>query len=801
MKVATREVPVLRTLTRNALRRTWGSAVVLVLFVALSAMLASSAGALVTTVSGATTSFMGQARTPHFLQMHAGALDEQRLTEFAADNDLVEEFAVSSMLNVDGAAIRVTGPATDATLASGLQDNSFVTQNADFDFLLDTRNQVIEPEPGTVWLPLYYQDLLGLEVGQTLTVSGPGAKVALTIAGFLRDSQMNSSYASSKRLLVAPVDKAALAAAVGETGRTEHLIQFRLSAPAVVGDFEAQYRAAGLEANGPTITWSLFVLVNSLSEGITAAIVILVTLLLVGIALLCIKFTLLTTIEQDYREIGVLKAIGLRNRDLKRLYSRRYLVLASAGAVLGLIASLGLSRLLLRRVELFMGPSERTLLALLSGVALSGLVVVIVILAVRRTLNRIERVSPVQAIRSGPANASPKPGSRPPPRPSLIADNPGVNVRLGLRDLRRRRGLYAVPLVIFTLASFILVVPQNLYSTVIRPDFITYLGAGVSDMRFDVQAPVDRERLTTLSDELTGDPRVTEFAVLATASYTAVDADGTKVLVKLESGDLATFPLSYLKGAAPTSDDQVALSTIQADALDAGLGDMIAVSPVAPAGGTAGPLELTVSGIYQDVTNGGMSAKMIADHTSTDLMWSTVYADFEPGLAMNSVIAEYAAANPDLKVSSVHEYLLATLGGTIAALRNASLAAFFVGLAVAAMITALFMPLLIARDAFSIAVMKALGFRFRHIQRQYVVRSLVVLIAGVALGAVLANTLGGGLAGLFLSGVGLSRLQLAANGWLVYLASPLSLLAVVAATTLISTRPGIRFSISSTLKE
>src|SRR5690606_36171091 len=108
------------------------------------------------------------------------------------------------------------------------QDNSFVTQNADFDFLLDTRNQVIEHEPGTVWLPLYYQDLLGLEVGQTLTVSGPGAKVALTIAGFLRDSQMNSSYASSKRLLVAPVDKVALAAAVGETGSTEHLIQFRL---------------------------------------------------------------------------------------------------------------------------------------------------------------------------------------------------------------------------------------------------------------------------------------------------------------------------------------------------------------------------------------------------------------------------------------------------------------------------------------------------------------------------------------------------------------------------------------------
>lgn len=792
------ESNVLRSLSRNALRRNRLIAVLLVVFVAIAVMLASSAAALVITARGASASLMEQAQTPHFLQMHAGEVDEVRLAEFAETSPLVEQYAAVPMLNVDGAAIRVTGVGTDATLAAGLQDNSFVTQSADFDLLLDTQGQVISPEQGTVWLPLYYRSPLGLEEGQTLTVSGPEASVTLTVAGFLRDSQMNSSYASSKRLLVTGTDQEALAEAVGEAGAVEHLIQFRLTDPGAVGEFETEYRAAGLEANGPTVTWPLFILINSLSEGITASIVILVTLLLVAIALLCVRFTLLTTIEQDYREIGVLKAIGVRAHDLRRLYSRRYLMMAVAGALAGFIASWALSPFLLRNVRLFMGPSGRTGPSLLAGLVLSAVIVAVVWLTVRRTLRRLQRVSPVQAIRTG--SATDVSGSRRAPL-SVVGGWPGTNVRLGLRDLVTRRGLYVVPLVVYTLASFVLIVPQNLLTTVTRPDFITYMGAGVSDMRVDVQQPADPERVAGLVQDLAEDPQVTRSTALSTASYTAPGADGAPATVKIEAGDLAAFPLTYMEGRAPTTSSQIGMSQMQADDLGLGLGDEIVVTPVLAADGEPQPLELSLSGVYQDVTNGGRTAKMLASHTSADLMWVTVFADFEPGVDVTSASAGYAADNPDLKVSSVREYVDSTLGGTIDALRSSSIAALVIGLVVAALITTLFMRMLITRDAFPIAVMKALGFRERHIHTQYVVRSVVVLAVGVLLGAVLANTLGGALAGLLLSTIGLSQLTLVANPWLAYLATPVLLLAVVVVTTLLSSRPSDHLSISSTIKE
>nr|NLD39950.1 FtsX-like permease family protein [Actinomycetales bacterium] len=750
------------------------------------------------TSTGAAASLMEQARTPHFLQMHAGPVDEQRMAAFSAGNPLVEEYAVVPMLNVDGAAIRVIGEGTDTTLAAGLQDNSFVAQNREFDHLLDTSGQIIDPAPGTVWLPLYYRESLDLAIGEMLTVTGPGETAEFAVAGFLRDSQMNSSYASSKRLLVAEEDLDRLGSTLGEAGSIEYLIQFRLTDAGAVGPFETAYRSAGLEANGPTLSWTLFRLINSLSEGITAAIVILVTVLLVAIALLCVRFTLLTTIEQDYGEIGVMKAVGVRSRDLRRLYLHRYLAMAVAGAAVGFATSWGLSQILLRNVRLYMGPAGRTVPSLLIGLTLCVLVVATVALAVRVTLRRLERVAPVQAVRTGTAP------QRHPARPSrtlsAVGDRPGVNVRLGLRDLRGRAGLYAVPLVVYTLTAFILVVPQNLHTTVTAPNFITYMGAGVSDMRIDVQQPADPARAAEVGQALAGDPLVARHASLATASYTTDDADGAPTTLKIESGDLAAFPLTYMDGRAPSGPGEIGLSRLQADVLGKGLGDQLDVTPVV-ASDAAGALELAVTGIYQDVTNGGRTAKMVEPHTSADLMWATLYADFAPGTEVEATIASYAADHPDLKVSSVPAYVDATLGGTIDSLARASIYALVIGLAVAGLITALFMRMLIARDVFPVAVMRALGFRDSHIQRQYVVRALVVLVVGVVFGTLLANTAGGSLASVLLSAIGLSQLDLVAQPLLAYLATPLALLLVVGLATIASTRQDSRTPVSTLLKD
>ena len=51
---------------------------------------------------------------------------------------------------------------------------------------------------------------------------------------------------------------------------------------------------------------------------IVAGLLIAVGICLICIALLVLRFTLVFSIEEQYQEIGILKAIGLKNRNIKK---------------------------------------------------------------------------------------------------------------------------------------------------------------------------------------------------------------------------------------------------------------------------------------------------------------------------------------------------------------------------------------------------------------------------------------------------------------------------------------------------
>lgn len=72
-----------------------------------------------------------------------------------------------------------------------------------------------------------------------------------------------------------------------------------------LNEFENEYIAAGLESNGPVITYPIFKMINGISDGIMIVVILLVSILVTLIALMCIRFTLLTKIEEDYRKLAL----------------------------------------------------------------------------------------------------------------------------------------------------------------------------------------------------------------------------------------------------------------------------------------------------------------------------------------------------------------------------------------------------------------------------------------------------------------------------------------------------------------
>ncbi|MBD8005649.1 ABC transporter permease [Bacillus norwichensis] len=751
------------------------------IFVTVAAALVALSAILVVNLSGAIDTLMKQAKTPHFMQMHSGDIDTERLANFADQNSQVDEFQVNEFLNVDGAKIVIEG----TSLANNIQDNGFSTQSEKFDYLLDLGGEVITVLDGEIYVPVGYMKDGTAKVGDTLVID----RKKFTVAGFLRDSQMNSLLASSKRFLVSENDYAA----IKDFGNTEYLIEFRLKDLSAISTFEAAYTSAGLEANGPTITYPLFKMLNAISDGLMIAVILLLSALVVAIALMCIRFTLLAKIEDDYREIGVMKAMGLRVSDLKKIYLVKYAAIAAVGSIFGLGLSLVFRGMLLENIRLYMGESDHYFSAFLCGIIGILFMFFAIILYVNGVLRRFRKISATEAIHFGTSQEKTLGAKR-----FTLSDNRlfNINIFLGIKDVLTRKKLYVTMLVVLMISIFIIIVPQNLYNTISSKSFTTYMGIGNSDMRIDIQQTDHMsKKAEEIINTMSNDHAISKYAVLTTKPFNMRLEDGTKERLKIELGDHSKFPVDYSEGAAPASKDEIALSAMNADELNKKVGDIITLE------NKGEERNLTVSGIYSDITNGGKTAKAVFTDNSVDIMWYVISVEFSDPSLIGNKVSEYADRFDYAKVSDIDEYIEQTYGSTIDSIRKASFASIVVALMITVLVTLLFMKMLLAKDRYSIAVMKSFGFTNFDITVQYIARSVFILLVGVVFGTLLANTLGEMLAGAVISSFGASTFKFVVDPLSAYLLSPLMMICSVIIATIIGTLGAGQIKIAQNMKE
>lgn len=771
-----------RRIIQNDLKKNPLASTALALFIMAGALLLSLALTLGFQLFGAIDALMEEAKTPHFMQMHAGEVDEERLLSFAAGESEVESVQLARFLNLDSADFLLNGK----DLSRSVQDNGLCVQGKDLDFLLGMDGKRLQAQKGELYVPLCYEAEYNLQSGERAQICGR----EFVIAGFLRDSQMNSSLASSKRFLVNEEDYAALCG----FGEEEYLIEFRLTDISRLEELEKAYTAAGLECSGPTISYPLFRMISALSEGMLFAVIMLVSILCVLIAFACIRFTLLAKMEEDCREIGVMKGIGIPMKRIKMLYRAKYILLDGLGCALGFGLSLPLKGPLLYNIHHQMGVGKNEAVALLCSILGVILLAVLILAYSNGILRRFEGLSAVRTIRFG-ANQQEKNGAK-----KLHLSRAGflpVNLFLGVKDVLARKKLYTALLFSLVLAAFILIVPVNLLRTVSAADFMRYMGAGLCDMRVDLQQlPELEEKTAQLGAALASDERIDDYAVLSTKMYGVYSAEGTLENLRVELGDHSLFPLSYAQGEAPRTQDEIALSVLGAQSLgNIKTGDSLVLLQ------NGKKRILCVCGLYSDVTNGGKTAKAAFADSSTPSMWCIINADTAPGVDKRELIEDYKQSFPFAKICDPQDYVRQTFGSTITAVKKAVIAAAATALLVTGLITLLSLRMLIAKDRYAIASLCACGFTRRDIRIQYTVRVLFVLLLGTALGALCANTIGESLAGLALSLLGAFGFRFSSGGWGLRLLCPLLMLLVALLASALGVRKAGMLQMSETIKE
>ena len=757
------------------LKRGKAVSIILSLFIAVSAMLSAGAADLLYSLVCSMNHFFEVSQTSHMLQMHSGKIEEEEIAEFAEAHDYIEKYQIVTLLNVEGDSL-ILDQSGNTELGSVI-DNSFVIQNTKFDFLLDEENKVAEVSEGEAAVPIYYAMKYNLKKGDTIGVRTKNGMINFVISAFVRDSQMNSSYISSKRILLCEKDWINLA---NQTGSMEYMIEFRIADTDKTDALETEYLEAGLPANGATLTYSGIRLLNSLTDVMMAALIILVAVLLIVISILCIRFTMVASIDEDYMDIATMKSIGVPAKFIADIYLKKYFIISMAGCIIGYLLSFRIRGVVQENLNAYMGLVEKNFYNYVLQLAASVIAGLLVVFFCRKAVKRTDKVHVVEALQGRNTKNSDSAVYH----PSLKgAGKHWVNIKLGIKYMFSYKKPYLIITLIFIALTFFVLLLMQLTTTIQSPKFTSYMGVAECDVRVDLQnADTLSEECMTIKEILEKDPDVALFETYNTYSATSENEEGEEVYLNFETGDFQKFAISCMEGRGPESESELAVSYLTSTQLNKKVGDQIVIVL------NKRQYTFTICGIYQDITNGGKSAKSMIHPKDADASRGVINIDLVEGADSSEKVSIFGKSFPGGKITDIHDYVSQSMGDFISQLRGITVLTMGIALLIIIFAVTVFLKLLIIRNKEDIAVMKGIGFKNLDIRIQYGVRIVLSLLIGIVVGAILVKLAGQPLVGQVTASMGAAEIVFITNVFYAYVLCPLFMFAAAIVTVIVASK-------------
>ena len=720
-------------MTKESWKRDLFSVAGFTAFVTISVAMISLTVMLFVNLTGAIEHLMDVAKTPDFLQMHTGTLQEEEVESFVFERPEVFDYQILSFLNLENSMLTLS----EHSLLDNSQDNGLSVQGDGFDYMIDEKNELPDVLPGQVYVPVCYESLYDVKTGDTMEIGGQ----KLTVAGFIRDSQMNSMMASSKRFLVCEEDYERFK----HLGSEEYLIEFLLADGTDVNAFQTAYENAGLPMNGPAITRPLVKMMNTLSDGIMILIILFISVLVLLISLVCIRFMLLTRALSESKEVGIMRAVGISKKEIRKMFLRRYDRLILSGAGLGIILSIVIHYPLSGQMQKLYGVSEESLYKYIYAALSAALIGLGIMFFVLKTLKKLNEMTALKALTGN--------------------------------DEEGRKNHNKLCIVLVTaIAVFLMMIPSNLYSTISSPQFVTYMGIGDGEIRMDMRQGEDSGKdFEKVEAELSKDGQIKEYALYQTSLTPVKLENGTALNMLMEQGDHRKFPVRYSKGSMPARDGEVALSYLLSEDLGLLPGDEIFVQ-------IAGVYQkCRITGIYSDITNGGKTAKLFVEHLDPEerVMWRIAYVTLQEGANRKDFMNRYV--NLGAEVVDIGSRVKETYGPTMNQVRQAAVLVKLLSCIIILLVLTMFVRMIIENQRNRISIQKALGIRSKEIKKQFWKSCLPQISLGVILGAIGGCTIGESICGLALKSLGAEGFQFTLDVRMIAINILLGVLAAIAA--------------------
>lgn len=651
-----------------------------------------------------------------------------------------------------------------------------------YNLIFDKEGENFEVRPSQAAVPVSIQKKLGLSVGDRLTVEVNGYQKELTISCIFKDAVFGSEIMSYKRIILNDTDFADL---YENSTEKEQLNLWGMSKADGYTDKDLSKDFSSLSLPTETIMTKDEMGTVYLFDMLMAAIMILISIFLILISFLILRFTIVFTVTEDYKQIGVMKAIGLKSRNIRKLYSVKYFALSAVAGLAGFIASLPASGLMKKNIGEYILLKETRLnliIAIFSVIA----VILITVLFCNLTAGRIRKISAIDAIRQGNTGERFK-------NTKKLKLHRRKRMRLpmflALNDIVSDLRKFIILIITFILGTAIIIIPNNIITTLSSDKTITLFGFSDSDFYIRDDFLGNQQEAIRRMEELKREFEAKGFDVKLRADLNTNgkidtgDQSDRIVVLSFQGIGIKTEEFDYLEGSAPVLPNEIAVTEKVADALDIGIGDRVEceVQNISK--------EYIVTALFQSFNNLGNNVRMpekysAEEGTATSITISGCFTG--TAKEKNEQFNKLKEAFPELAIRTGKEVVSSFIGNLtdqIGLLKN-SILLLVVGINF--LITTLLLRMLISKEVPEIAILKSIGFHNRAVRGWQIIRLGIVLAVSILIGTVLANTTGNIVSAGVFETMGVTRLKLMIEPLEVYLIYPVLLYVITMLAVVLS---------------
>lgn len=719
----------LRILKRD-LKRKRTMNIILLLFITLASMFVASSVNNIISVTTALEDYFEMADAPDYLGATMNKAGTGEIEKVLDGVEAVESYRTEQVIFM--ANTMVSSDNEEAEILGGtmmLQGDSNLALN----YFLQDNGILKDVAPGELYMTGHMMEKQKLSVGDRLTITIEGVSKEFRIAGSINDAVLGAGSLSITRYIVDEEEYVFFS----NEEKIAHMYGGRAF---YIETADSDAMLAELGEAGESFMFSMdraYMRFCYIFDMIVTGILLAVSVLFIVISFVVLRFTITFTLAEEFREIGVMKAIGIKNRKIRGVYLVKYALLAVLGAVVGLVLSFPFGTLLRKVSSKSVILTGENVYAV--NVLCSVTVVVVILLFSYGCTRKVTGFTPVDAIRNGQTGERFRKKSL----MSLAKSKLGTTGFLATNDIVSSPKRYGIVTLTFTLCLCITLMlsasASTLKSDKLLPAFdMVQCHAMVSINGGDVMTFMAEDGRTVLKEYLAEmEETLSEHGMPATCvqdlmiPLTVRNGEKESQMQCFQATGAKIDQFARIEGTAPEAPGEIAMTRSAAESIGADIGDTVVIVSM------EGEREYIITAFYQTMNNRGYGVRFHEDEkidyiqVSGGLSGQIIFHDNpdkkeveERVERINTFFEEYG------EVINTEEWVeeAVSVADPINAIKG-----LMTGLTIVlvALVTVLLERSFIAKETREIALMKAMGLRNGKIYGYHVIRFGIVGVVAV----------------------------------------------------------------------